>query len=460
MINIRTRLTYQFVFLVTLILLFFSTGVYFFSKLYLEKRFYKRLQDRAITTTTLLFDLQQTDSTVLRLIDAADKVPLLNENISIYNDKTKEVLFSTNPANSQFHEQFLPQLHSASQSLYLRQNEYQIVAIHLTRGSGSSWVIVSGIDQAGNEALSDLKKILMVMIVAAILLLGISGWLFADRALAPMSGIIQQVNTIFPANVGNRVQHPNQSDEIGLLVATFNQLLDRIEQALNTQKMFIANVSHELKNPLTKISSQIDVALIQKRNPEVYERTLQSLQEDARSLTQLTNTLLELANTSIRTQAIPFEPVRMDELLWEAKTQLQEWHGDYAVQLLFTDFPDDEEDLITPGNRPSLQVLLMNLMDNACKFSSTKTAKVTFQSSAGKITITFFNEGTQIPAADLPHIFQPFFRGNATAQSSKGHGVGLAVVQQITQIHGGKMAVHSAAGGTTFTLTLPSSRAF
>ncbi|GAB3797426.1 HAMP domain-containing sensor histidine kinase [Spirosoma humi] len=456
MINIRTRLTYQFVFLVTLVLLFFSLGVYLFSKLYLEKRFNKRLQDRAITTTTLLFDLRQTDSTVLRLIDAADKEPLLNENISVYNEKTKQVLFSTNPASTQFHEQFIPQLDSTVQTWYQRKNEYQIVALHLAGGGGGNWVIVSGIDQAGREALDDLKKILIVMILVAILLLGISGWLFADRALAPMSGIIQQVNAIFPANVEKRVAHPNRSDEIGRLVTTFNQLLDRIEQALNTQKMFIANVSHELKNPLTKINSQIDVALIQKRSAEVYERTLQSLQEDTRTLSHLTNALLELANTSVQASTLLMEPVRMDELLWETKAQLQKWQEAYQIHLNFADFPDDEEDLITKGNRPALQVLLMNLMDNACKFSPTKTAIVTFRSKRGKLTIAVFNEGTPIRQADLPYIFQPFFRSDSTAQSSKGHGVGLAVVAQVTQLHKGDITVRSTPEGTTFTLTLSS----
>lgn len=456
MINIRTRLTYQFVVLVTLILLLFSLGVYFFSKLYLEKRFYKRLQDRAITTTTLLFDLQQTDSTVLRLIDVAGKEALLNENISVYNTATREVLFSTNPANTQFHEQFIPQLDSAAQTLYLRRQEYQVVAIHLNRMGGGNWVIVSGIDQVGKDALADLRKILLIMILAAVLLLGVSGWLFADRALAPMSRIIQQVNTIFPANVQRRVEHPNRSDEIGVLVATFNQLLDRIEQALYTQKMFIANVSHELKNPLTKINSQIDVALIQKRDADAYERTLQSLQEDTRTLTQLTNTLLELANTSIQASTMPFEPVRLDELLWECKTQLQAWHDDYQVQLTFTDFPDDEDALIVQGNRAALRVLLMNLMDNACKFSPAHTAQVEFLARNERINLTVFNEGPQIPPADLPHIFQPFFRSNATAQSSKGHGVGLAVVAQITQLHRGDITVQSTPKGTTFSLILPS----
>lgn len=460
MINIRTRLTYQFALLVTLILLFFSLGVYLFSKLYLEKRFYKRLQDRAITTTTLLFDLQQTDSTVLRLIETAERKLLLNESISVYNERTKQLLFSTNPANTGFHAQFIPQLDSTAQTLYWRQDEYQLVAIRLTGGNSSNWVIASGIDDAGQEALTDLKKILLVMILAAILLLGISGWFFASRALAPMSGIVRQVNAIVPANVGRRVTHPNRSDEIGVLVATFNQLLDRIEQALNTQKMFIANVSHELKNPLTKINAQIDVALIQKREPAVYERTLQSLQEDARTLTQLTNALLELANSSIQPDAMSFEAVRLDELLWEAKTQLQAWHEAYVIRLTFTDFPEDEEALITQGNRAALKVLLMNLIDNACKFSPTKTANVTFQTTGQTIQITVHNEGPPIAEADVAHIFQPFFRGNATAQSSRGHGVGLAVVEQVTQLHQGTIDVRSVPEGTTFTLTLANKRPF
>jgi len=454
--NIRTRLTGQFAFLVTLILLFFSAGVYFFSELYLEQRFYKRLQDRAITTTTLLFDVQQADTTVIRLVDAAVKNPLLNETISVYNETSRTFLFTTNPANNQLHERIIPLLKPGVETQYVRQDDYQLVAIYLTNSKGGNWIIVSGIDQPGNDALSDLKKILLVMVLAAIFLLGVVGWFFADRALAPMSGIIEQVNAIYPANVEKRVEHPNRFDEIGALVATFNRLLDRIEQAIDTQKMFIANVSHELKNPLTKINSQIDVALIQKREPDAYERTLRSLREDTRTLTQLTTTLLELANVSIQVSNVPLEPVRMDELLWEVKINYQEWHPDCLVQLNFIDFPDDEDALLTQGNRPSLRVLLMNLVDNACKFSPARTATIDFQAKEGNLTVAVFNEGPPIPEADVPYIFEPFFRSDATAQSGKGHGVGLAVVAQITQMHQGTISVSSTPRGTTFTLTLAS----
>lgn len=460
MINIRTRLTYQFVLLVTLILILFSVGVYFFSQLYLEKRFYKRLQDRAITTTTLLFDLQQSDSTIIRLIQAANREPLFDENISVYRAGSRELLFSSNHANARLHEQLLSGLDTSGQAHYLRQNEYRVLILNLPKGRDRLWVVVSGIDQAGQEALSDLRRILLIMILAAILLIGVSGWFFADRALAPISRIIRQVKDIFPLHLSRRVEHPNQTDEIGLLVATFNQLLARIEQALHAQKIFIANVSHELKNPLTKISSQIDVALIQPRSPEAYTRALRSLQEDSRSLTQLTNTLLELANTAIDAGQLSFEAVRMDELLYEAKAQLLEWHAGYRVPLTFPDFPDDEDALIVYGNRASLKVLLMNLLDNACKFSADGTATVDFRSAGGAITIRIFNTGTPIPEADLPYIFQPFFRSNATASSRKGHGVGLAVVQQIAQLHKGTVGVQSTAEGTTFTLDLASKAAF
>lgn len=452
MVTIRSRLTYQFIGLVTAILLFFSFGVYFFSKLYLEKRFYKRLQDRAITTTTLLFDIQAADTTVLKLVNVSDRELLTNESISVYNESLEQFIFFTHPSDTSFHQQLLPLVIKNKLTTYTSYNGYQVLGIHLTNEGKGNWVIVSAVDQNGKEALQDLKKILIVMVCAGILLLGVSGWIFANRALAPVSGIIRQVNQIFPRNVKKRVEYPTPDDEIGELVATFNQLLDRIEEALITQKMFIANVSHELKNPLTKIYSQIEITLLQKRSPEAYEKSLKALQEDTRTLTQLTNTLLNLANVVTNAEGIKYTPIRLDELLWEAKSQLQKWHETCHIQLNFTDFPDDEEALIIQGNEAAMKVVFMNLMDNACKFSTDNTAIINFSCTASEIAISFFNQGPIIPKSDIPYIFQPFYRSNASAQAVKGHGVGLAIVAQITRLHEGEIKVTSDTTGTTFTL--------
>ncbi len=452
MVNIRSRLSYQFVILVSAVLLFFSFGVYFFSKLYLEKRFYKRLQDRAITTTTLLFDIQAADTTVLKLVNVSDRELLTNESISVYNESLEQFIFFTHPSDTSFHQKLLPLIVSNKLTTYTKFNGYQVLGIHLTNEGKGNWVIVSAIDQTGKDALQDLKKILIVMVAVGILLLGISGWIFAGRALAPVSGIIRQVNQIFPRNIKKRVEYPNPDDEIGVLVATFNQLLDRIEEALVTQKMFIANVSHELKNPLTKIYSQIEVALLQKRSPEAYEKSLKSLQEDTRTLTQLTNTLLNLATVVANAENVKYVPIRLDEILWEAKTQLQKWHEEYQIQLHFTDFPEDEEALIIQGNEAAMKVVFMNLMDNACKFADDNTAVVNFNSSSTEIAISFFNKGPVIPKSDIPYIFQPFYRSNASAQAVQGHGVGLAIVSQIIRLHKGEINVDSSTKGTTFTL--------
>lgn len=455
MINIRSKLTYQFMALATAILLIFSGGVYFFSKLYLEKRFYKRLQERAITTTTLLFDLQTADTTVLKLVNISDRELLQGESIAVYDEVQKKIVFSANQKNSLSSEALLPFLKFNSPTIYTHFNEYKILGIKLRSNNDTNWVLVSAIDVNGTEALEDLRKILIVMILIGILLLGVSGRFFADKALAPMSGIIKQVNKIFPDNIENRVEHPNRSDEIGLLVATFNQLLDRTEDAFVMQKMFIANISHELKNPLTKIYSQIDITLMQKRSAENYEQCLQSLQEDTRTLIQLTNTLLNLANTVVSSDSIPKTAIRMDELLWDAKMQLTKWYENYQIQLNFNDFPDDEEDLIVQGSEAALKVVLMNLIDNACKFSENHKAIVDFKATKFTIIIQVFNDGPIIPASDLPYIFRPFYRSNATAQATQGHGVGLAIVAQILRIHQGEISVNSDNQGTTFTISLP-----
>ncbi len=452
MLNIRSRLTYQFMALATAILLIFSVGVYFFSKLYLEKRFFKRLQDRAVTTTTLLFDLQTADTTVLRLVNLSEKEFLSDESIFVYDEKQKKLIFATQESYTGLFKELIPMIQQQSQSTYFFAGYYQTLGIPLKRGTDSYWVIVSAIDVNGKEALQDLRKILVVMVLIGILLLGLSGWFFADKALAPMSGIIKQVNEIFPNNVEKRVQHPNRSDEIGQLVTTFNQLLDRTENALLMQKIFIANVSHELKNPLTKIYSQIDVTLLKKRSSEVYQASLQSLQEDARTLTQLTNTLLNLANTVVDADTIQRSPVRIDELLWETKSQLTKWHEDYRINIDFSDFPEDEEWLMISGNEAALKVALMNLMDNACKFSENRSVFVIFSATANQIKVTFMNTGTVIPEADLPFIFHPFYRSNATAKAAKGHGVGLAIVSQIVKLHNGTIDVISDDDGTVFTL--------
>lgn len=452
--NIRTRLTIQFMGLVTVVLLLFSLGVYGFSRLYLQKRFFSRLQDRALSVTMHSFGPPsrpvEVRSPTTGLLPA--------ELVSVYNEKLRRTIFSTDTARTALHEPFLAQLRPGKSRLYLRQNDRQLLAISLTGPARGNWVLVSAVDQAGQVALTDLGQILGVMGLAGILLLSLAGWLFAGRALAPMDAIVGQVNAIFPANMTRRVAHDNPDDEIGALVTTVNRLLDRVGEALLNQKLLIANVSHELKNPLTKIRSQLDVALRQPRDPETYVRLLTSLRDDATALTDLTNTLLTLAGTD--TDSVPMQPVRLDELLWAVKEQVEKWNELYRVTITFADFPDDEAALLVLGNEAALKNLLLNLIDNACKFADDSQARVLFRAGDETIAIQIANVGPPITPTDLPHIFEPFYRSRTTAATHRGHGLGLAIAARIADLHRGTITAASDESGAVFTLTLPVAPAF
>ncbi|WP_456300609.1 ATP-binding protein [Spirosoma rhododendri] len=416
--NIRTRLTVQFMGLVTVVLLLFSLGVYGFSRLYLEKRFFSRLQDRALSVTAQLFE--PANSPVRRKPATTDPLPA--ELVSVYNETLHRTIFSADTGRTGLHEPFIGQLKPGRPRLYLRQGDRQLLAISLTGAARGNWILVSAVDQQGQAALTDLRQILGVMGLAGGLLLSLAGWLFAGRALAPMDDIVGQVNAIFPANMTRRVAHDNPDDEIGTLVATVNRLLDRVGEALLNQKLLIANVSHELKNPLTKIRSQLDVALRQPRDPDTYARLLTSLRDDTIALTDLTNTLLTLAGTDA--ESLPMQPVRLDELLWGVKEQVEKWNELYRVSITFADFPDEEESLLVMGNEAALKNLLLNLIDNACKFADDNQALVLFRADGDTITVQVANSGPTIPPADLPHIFEPFYRSRLTAATHRGMGWG------------------------------------
>ncbi len=452
--NIRTRLTVQFMALVTVVLLLFSLGVYGFSRLYLQKRFFGRLQSRALTITEQLVNAPNPSAGTRQ--PSTDALP--DEQVSVYNTRLHRIIFSVGPDRPARHTPFIAQLKTGKARLYLHQGDTQAVAIFLAGKAPDNWILISAVDQQGKAALADLRQILGVMGLVGVLLLSLAGWLFAGRALAPMENIVVQVNTIFPANMARRVAYVNPGDEIGSLVATVNRLLDRVGEALLNQKMFIANVSHELKNPLTKIRSQLDVALRQPRDPDTYIRLLTSLRDDATSLTDLTNTLLTLAGTDADT--LPMQPLRIDELLWEVKQQAQKWNEDYRVALTFAEFPDEEGALLVMGNEAALKNLLLNLLDNACKFATDNQALVTFRADGTTVQVQIANVGPPIAAADLPFLFEPFYRSRTTATTHRGHGLGLAIAARIADLHRGTIVAESTKMGAVFTLSLPVQVAF
>jgi signal transduction histidine kinase len=452
-LNIRQRLTLQILLMVSVLFLLFCTSIYLFSRLYLNSRFYNGLQERAIVTASLRIAYSADQKALQDLVRNSDERMLTEEMTSIYDPQRDLFVFTTDILKEGFHRSFINAQDTSKAVNNISRDKYKISVIKIK----NYWVIISAKDVYEREALNNLRDILIILCLVALLFIAYISWFMADRALSPIASMARQLDAIFPGNLSKRLDYPNKQDEIGFIAKTINQLLQRVESSVNTQRMFIANVSHELKNPLTKIFTQIEIMEMKyKHQPEFYQQIM-SLRSDTLMLNQLTNALLELASISSSDRELPLKKLRIDEILLAGVAEFKRWNPDCSVLLNLDEIPDDEELLIFPVNEEALKIVFKNLLDNACKFSVEQKAEVTVKEMDGSLAIDIYNQGKPIPEAEVSKILEPFFRSDATAKGKKGHGVGLAIVMQILLLLKIKLNIVPGVDGNSFILSFPKS---
>lgn len=446
--NIRTRLTLLFVLLVASILLLFTVSVYYLYDQFRQQEFEQRLEEKALTTVRLRDEVGEA---------ARSDLPVMaNEQVTIYNQQGR-VLANQGSQRPRLRvtPAFLTGI-TAHHPKYLRIGNLEAVGIRYVDARREPLLIVaSGHDRYGFSKLDRLREILFSGWLLSLVIVGVAGYLFATDALRPVAELIKQVNAISATNIHMRLHVGRQRDELAYLARTFNDLLSRLEEAFVSQKSFVSHASHELRTPLTVMLGQIDVTRLQARSTGEYEAAFDALLDEVKSMIRLVNSLLELARASADTSTLNDKPTRIDELLWQAQTQILSRKPDYRIDVDFETLPDQEEDLVVLGDESLLQTAFQNLMENGCKYSANQRVSVQIALRQGQIQVTINDTGYGIPPADLPHIFEPFYRSDTT-MAVHGHGIGLALTQQIILLHRGQLTVESEVGrGTTFRVMLP-----
>ncbi len=450
--QIRARLTLQFTLLVSLIVLAIFGVIYWLRLNYIEEEFYKRLTQKASTSAELLVTVKEVNAKLLKKIQKVNNDVLYRENLIIYDYKNIKVFSGNDTIRFKVTPEMLNQVQKQHRAKF-KQGDFKIVGMLYIDKFNRVVTIAGAVDKAGQKDLENLKNIMISLFLAMLVLVSLLGRYFAARALAPISEVIQQVQSIYPQNVNQRLTIKNSKDEIGRLTATFNELLERIAEVFRLQNLFVSNVSHEMKNPLMKIGSQIDVALLKGRTPEQYLATLQSVRQDIREMGQLSNTLLELAKVSDLNHKLMYDEVRLDETIWEAGDLLLQAEQNYQVQVDFADGLEEDTQLVVKGNAQLLKTAFVNLMENGCKFSNNHSVKVSLHFEKDHIEVQFTNSGI-MEKSEMDLIFEPFYRSQNTA-SIKGYGVGLSLVNRIVKLHGGNIKVQSIDNQTVFVLWLP-----
>lgn len=187
---------------------------------------------------------------------------------------------------------------------------------------------------------------------------------------------------------------------------------------------------------------------------EEYKTALQNALNDAHKLVRLSNSLLDFAKASYDPSEISFKEVRIDEVLLDARQQVQQSNSKYKVEIHFENEFENEEDIIINGNEYLLKTAFVNLFENGCKFSVDNTCKASISFENNKINLKFSDNGIGISKDDLKNIFTTFYRGE-NKRFAEGNGIGLALTEKIIQLHQGTISVDSELNkGTTFMVEL------
>ncbi|WP_149242611.1 sensor histidine kinase [Dyadobacter sp. 32] len=450
--NIKSRLTMLFTMLVGSILALFCLSIYYFYDQYRENQFFNFLNERVQAIAQLVEASNHISKAEIAKIEKENNTVLLDEEITIYN-AADSAIFNSGREKFRLSRQMLSEAKGGKEIRIKHAGKEVLITRHILQDHRKPWVVVATAkDRLGTSQLQRLREILVVGWLLALILVGVSGWQFANDAIKPVSDIIAQVNNISAGNLHEKVSVGREKDELALLAQTFNLMLSRLETAFLAQKTFVSHASHELRTPLALIMSEVEVTLMKERSSTYYQDALKGILGEVKEMNELVNRLLELARTEEQAFKGTFSKIRVDEVLWQAHDFVMQKNAGYKVHVLYGNIPEDENHLMRFGDESLLRTAFVNLMDNACKYSENHSVNVFLDIDKDVIKIAFKDTGVGIEAADLPYIFDTFYR-SATTLNKAGYGIGLALTKRILSMQGATIEVESKMGvGSTFLL--------
>jgi two-component system, OmpR family, sensor kinase len=316
--------------------------------------------------------------------------------------------------------------------------------------NGEIAYLQSGV-QAGlvEESASGLRNLLILMVPIVLILCVGGGYLLAGRALRPIESVSAELEAIGPTNLSSRLTVPPVADEVARLTAEINSLLERLERASATERRFASDAAHELRTPLAVLRTGLEVALARDRTAEENRTALGAAHREALSLCRIADELLMLSRLNGEVM-VDRQKLNLRALLSEITATVGPLAHAREIKLTV----NAAEDVYVNGNTGHLRRLIVNLLDNALKFTPVGSSiDVGLKSDANRAILRVADTGEGIHPGELPHIFDRFFRG--AGSPGEGSGLGLSLCREIARAHGGEIAAANLpSGGSAFVVTL------
>ena len=383
------------------------------------------------------------------LLSPASK-PLATSDLSEWHTEVTLLLNTTlNAAN-----------HSSSE-IYFRtlsrpghRHRVRVISISATNGN----VIKIGITLKSDEMLLERYRetfgtALLIMLVCG----GLVGWLLARKAMSGVKRVTETATRIGRHDFGQRVTAADEGEEIGALVQAFNDMLERIEALLHELQQITDNVAHELRTPITRIRGIAETTLKSNGDLDEFHEMAAAVIDGSDELIEMISTMLEIAKTDSGVSELTVAPLDIREIAAEAVDLFAPAAEDQRIHIQLSQPP---QPVMVLGDRPRLQRVVANLLDNAIKYTSPGgkiTLSITAEAAEAKVEIT--DTGVGIDEKDIPRVFDRFYRSDQS-RSTSGSGLGLSLALAIIRAHGGNITIKSTETGSTFAVSLPNKSSF
>lgn len=306
-----------------------------------------------------------------------------------------------------------------------------------------------------------IRSVMAPALLAVVLLLTgatfVGAWWLAASAVRPVSEITEQATRVEAGTLSQRIVAHAETGEYRGLVAVLNRMLERLDEAFRNQRRLTADMSHELRSPLTALRGEIEVALRAERTPRDYQRVLHSALEEIERLTEMSDDLLLITRIDAGLLEAQREPTDVNEVVERTLGALRariEERG-LTVERRFA-----PAGAIAPLDRELIGRVVHHLLDNAVKFTRLEgTVRIATAplNGTGGVRLSVEDSGPGIAPEHLPHIFEPFYRIDEARSRGTGTGLGLAMATAIVRLHGGAIRASNVPGpgGAHFDVELP-----
>ncbi|MDH3261700.1 MAG: ATP-binding protein [Acidimicrobiia bacterium] len=401
--------------------------------------------------------LAQRAEDIASLIETAEQIPIelagsQQEGFAQLLDSSGRVISSTPnlkgaPSLPIDYEQSAGEVVRTVRGLEVDDDVFRVLSRTVETGLGRAVLHVGTTFDVVAESTGVLTAALAVAIPIVVALVGALVWWLVRRTLEPVEAIRSEVAEIGSSDLHRRVPQPGHDDEIGRLARTMNQMLDRVEASVDRQQRFVADASHELRSPLTRLRTEVEVRLAV---TDVEDRAvLEGLLEEVIGLQRLVEDLLHLARADGGQVSLEWELVDLDDVVFREAERLK------AEGRILVDVSGVSGAQVR-GDARQLTRAIMNLCENAGRHAI-GTVTVTLAERDDTAVLTIADDGPGIPSDRVDFVFERFGRlDDSRTQATGGTGLGLAITREIIERHHGTVAIDpDHQTGACFVVTLP-----